>query len=231
MLADSTMVSSGRPVHLASEFLSLWIYIFLNGNSNDAGIKLGKKKRIYSNENPHLVQMVQSSFGAILPPSLWLSEKSILTKKTVICSFINYLFVIFSTYVWLFVWFLPVFGKRNYARVAENGSSMGEEQKEYHLMIIYDQQTLTRIHCNVQFLKKIIWRRKFSFKKICHFVDVKLAHSLCWRVKHVGCPINCPPGNEDVSRFYCFINHFILNILWTHHSLQNYPSDNDIVCV
>ena len=132
---------------------------------------------------------------------------------------------------WDFGEILKVFGKRNYARVAENGSSMGEEQKEYHLMIIYDQQTLTRIHCNVQFLKKIIWRRKFSFKKICHFVDVKLAHSLCWRVKHVGCPINCPPGNEDVSRFYCFIDHFILNILWTHHSLQNYPSDNDIVCV
>ena len=79
--------------------------------------------------------------------------------------------------------------------------------------------------------QKIIWRRKFSFKKICHLVDAKLAHSLCWRVKHVGCPINCPPGNEDVSRFYCFINHFILNILWNHHSLQNYPSDNDIVCV
>ena len=94
MLADSTMVSSGRPVHLASEFLSLWIYIFLNGNSNDAGIKLGKKKRKDSNENPHLVQMVQSSFGAILPPSLWLSEKSILTNNSVSCSFI-FLFVYF----------------------------------------------------------------------------------------------------------------------------------------
>ena len=136
MLADSTMMSSGRPVHLASEFLSLWIYIFLNGNSNDAGIKVGEKKRKDSNENPHLVQMVQSSFGAILPPSLWLSEKSILTNNTISCSFINYLFVNFSTYVWLFVCFSPVFRKRNYARVAEDGSSMGEEQKEYHLMII-----------------------------------------------------------------------------------------------
>ena len=79
--------------------------------------------------------MVQSSFGAILPPSLWLSEKSILTNNTISCSFIC-LFVYFATYVWFFVGFLPVFGKRNYARVAEDGSSMGEEQKEYHLMII-----------------------------------------------------------------------------------------------
>ena len=57
--------------------------------------------------------------------------------------------------------------------------------------------------------QKIIWRRKFSFKKICHLVDAKLAHSLCWRVKHVGCPINCPPGNEDVLIFCCFKSRFI----------------------
>ena len=160
MLADSTMVSSGRPVHLASEFLSLWIYIFLNGNSNDAGIKVGEKKRKDSNENPHLVQMVQSSFGAILPPSLWLSEKSILINNSVSCSSIC-LFVYFSTYVWLFVGFLPVFGKRNYARVAEDGSSMCEEQKEYHLTILYDQRILTRIHCNVQFSKNYMTTKVF----------------------------------------------------------------------
>ena len=57
--------------------------------------------------------------------------------------------------------------------------------------------------------QKIIWRRRFPFKKICHSVAAKLAHSPCWRVKHVGCPINCPPGNEDVLNFCCFKSRFI----------------------
>ena len=59
VFAYPAVMGPGRPVHLTP----------------DGG-------RLYRNLTwgfrAHLVQIVQSSFGAMLPPSLWLSEKSIL---------------------------------------------------------------------------------------------------------------------------------------------------------
>ena len=160
------MVSSGRPVHLASEFLSLWIYIFLNGNSNDAGIKVGEKKRKDSNENAHLVQMVQSSFGAILPPSLWLSEKSILINNSVSCSFIC-----------LFVYLLPMFGSLFDSHLCLGRGTMPGSLKtalpcarnKRNITCSYMMNRHWQGFTVMYNFQKIIWRRRFSFKKICHF--------------------------------------------------------------
>ena len=62
----------------------------------------------------------------MLPPSLWLSEKSILNKDILGVDLNNYQF--FKDKI-----LSPVLGQRDDAWVAEHGPAMGEEQQEYHL--------------------------------------------------------------------------------------------------
>ena len=62
----------------------------------------------------------------MLPPSLWLSEKSILNKDILGVDLNNNR--LFQIQI-----LSPVLGQRDDTRVTEDRPAMGEEQQEYHL--------------------------------------------------------------------------------------------------
>ena len=80
MLADSTVVRPWRPIHLTPEFFVVAIFDFyiiilifdllylIFDLINETSVCTVQSQ--YNSKNFDLVQIVQSSFGAILPPSL-----------------------------------------------------------------------------------------------------------------------------------------------------------------